>query len=359
MKFKWKMVIGLMILAVSFTGLVACEKKTDETNSNTEPTKQVTSAVPVSTDTVTQTEDTAEATGTSEVIEMQMDIAKRQSMLTVGNGFFAVLLEDGTIKVWGEPCGEYSDKKGSVEPSAWSGIAALADSNEFLCAIDKEGKVVSACDLSQVIDSKIWAGAGTTAGFMSVDGLKALADVKGVVDFVDSRCLLNDGTILGKIDSSILSGRTVAQLELDNCLFTDGTVYYGLEFPNEERTKWKEWKNIVQICKGSALDVNGKVWLSGEFVEFGKSFLESEKKFVMLASSYQLMLGLCEDGTIVAELIPGQDELGLPDFSEWKDLVSIDAGENYVAGLASDGTLFYSVYDEKEQKWNASKETLK
>lgn len=56
-----------------------------------------------------------------------------------------------------------------------------------------------------------------------------------------------------------------------------------------------------------------------------------------------VVLGLKKDGTLVAETCEGGEALYSPEILSWRDIVYVDWGFNFVAGLKSDGSVVYAL----------------
>lgn len=157
------------------------------------------------------------------------------------------------------------------------------------------------------------------------------------------------------VDGIVIAGKS------DGTLLWAGEASSDKEIWNQYRETALSWKNISQVVgveKGhtQTFGVIG-VRMDGSVVLAGKnpSFLDEDKWTDLTAvvhtkmesglkykKSHDVFVGLKRDGHVTLYVTNG-DELNreLEKLSEWNSLTKIISGENYIAGLKSDGTVVY------------------
>ncbi len=156
----------------------------------------------------------------------------------------------------------------------------------------------------------------------------------------------NDGTvrISGRGDKAYFSDVVHVLKNKGGCyaLKEDGTVGYT-DGTSESSL---EWTNIVDIAyiggellgRLIGLQMDGTVVVDGNLSDAYKEAKDiyDWEKIVAIAASYDHVVGLKADGTVVAA---GKNDHGQLDVSGWSDVISVDAGGDYTVGLKADGTV--------------------
>lgn len=113
------------------------------------------------------------------------------------------------------------------------------------------------------------------------------------------------------------------------------------------------WQEIVSISTGRdflvGLRKDGSVAVCGDPAYLNLNRIRKWQNVVQLQASNYQVIALSADGKVLFEggyWKPGKAELfeyempeSLPDFSEWTDVVQVTSGNNFMAGLRSDGTI--------------------
>ncbi|MBR2477150.1 MAG: chromosome condensation regulator [Clostridia bacterium] len=125
---------------------------------------------------------------------------------------------------------------------------------------------------------------------------------------------------------------------------------FGNEFENmneqniyekavEIKPRKKKGKKIIIIV--AIVLVLAILAAAAAFVFFRSA--DANDNYVTLSAGLECTLGVCPDGTVVAV---GRNNMGQCDVEDWKDIVSVDAGNfgtigmtSYAVGLKSDGTV--------------------
>lgn len=127
-------------------------------------------------------------------------------------------------------------------------------------------------------------------------------------------------------------------------LFEDGTVRAELLASTGHsdfgENKVEDWHNVAEILPGRfqtlALCRDGSVLSAGK--GYGKAYdFSAWRNVTALCQSSGLAAGLCRDGTVFAQ--QADTCLPVPGVAEWRGIVQIEAGEDFLVGLTSEGTV--------------------
>lgn len=198
--------------------------------------------------------------------------------LVAGGDYILGLKKDGTVAAVGN---------GQIAVSDWKNIVQIAASSNYSLGLTREGKVL-------------------IAGNPHFDG--QLFQNNEPISFIAAGPNCSVG--IGK-----------------NTIVTAGNI----RLPNDLNLR----KNIIQLAVGG--NSVAVLLQSGEALCTRADWDTSTwKNIKAIAISYNHMVGLRKDGTVVAV---GNNEYGQCDVEGWTDIVKLTASGDYTIGMKSDGTL--------------------
>ncbi len=277
-----------------------------------------------------------------------------QGRIASGSMYTIVLNDDGTVNSYlMEELMKNASKRtlmaaigfGQCDVSEWKDITAVSTSRFCTVGLKKDGGIVATGD-----------------GWMAEE-VSQWKDIAAIS--VSDQCaagIKRNGTVVTTNEELDISGwENIVDISIgDNCIAgikKDGTVVYAVEgadgtqkmYLNNLNNTLSDWKDIVdiEITDGVlktfpniiAVRKNGTVataifndkeydWVSSDNYSNWKDIIDLSS---YIGTGYY-NAGLKKDGTVVTN----NENM---DVSDWKDIVAISAGKNYIAGLKEDGTL--------------------
>lgn len=252
----------------------------------------------------------------------------RQIVGITAGAFHSVgLKEDGTVLAVGD------NTYGQCNVQDWNNIVAIAAGQRHTVGLKADGTLVASGD--------------NTYGQCNVDGIKGIINISAGTSH--TVCLKVDGTVTaigcnrnGECDTAewenIISidggGAVTVGISADGSLFATG-IY-------DHQNRPELFSNVGFASAGygnyTVFDKNGAE-LSFLYIETSQ---EDWKDVVSVSGWYDFIIGLKEDGTVIAA---GYNDDGQCDVSHWEDITAVSASASFAVGLKKDGTVLFSGYD--------------
>ena len=326
------LVLAVLLGVVFGTGVLKKSPAAEETEAPAE-----TEAVPEETSTaapeeIPGKEDASEAETAAEAPALKI------TAIDVGLRHTVALREDGTVAAVGD------NSSGQCNVSDWKDVAAIAARGDGTYGICRDGTVL-ATGGGAPYRVEGWKDiSAIAAGSNHVLGIKPDGTVTAGGGNMDGQCDVSEWK---DITEAACGAWCSLGLKKDGTVVAAGTVY-GYRSDGNTRTPigddeaaFREiaaWKDIVCIHAGTqvvyGVSSDGTIHAAG--IQ-NRGVLRDWTDIVSLTGTASLA-GLKSDGTVVIE--DSYDGSYLKrDVEDWKDIVSIAAGDGHLVGLKSDGTV--------------------
>ncbi len=184
--------------------------------------------------------------------------------------------------------------------------------------------------------------------------------------FISSESSVSDHSTSSHTADNIVSTQTISELRKEKAvtisagirsitfLKDDGSVtFFGDDYSGQAQAG--EWTGMLSV-EGFGYVTIG-LTEDGEIKTVGKCYDDIDtsqwEKIVQVAAGEQYVVGLCEDGTVVAT---GHKADGQCDVDNWSDIKMIAAGWRHTVGVDSNDNVFITGYHAEEQLKQISKE---
>ena len=266
--------------------------------------------------------------------ELWNTIAIRNTV-ALGTCHSVALRKDGTVLATG------SNNNGQCDVSDWTGIIAVAASDNHTVGLKPDGSVVAVGlnDNRQCFISK-WSNiVSIAAGGIHTVGVKADGTVVASGSNRYNQCEVSDWTDIVSVAAGYI--HTVG-------LKSNGTVVAVGENGNRQ-CDVSDWADIVAIAAGDyitiGLKADGTVVISGNNPS-GQYDVSNWREITAVTAGRDHMVGLKTDGTVVAV---GENGRGSCNVSNWSNIVAVSAGGYNSIGLKADGTVIMAGENDKGQ----------
>lgn len=229
------------------------------------------------------------------------------------------LKADGTVLA-----ASFNPKKSAFDVSGWTDIKAVATGLSHVIGLKKDGTVIAAEQYGRTLEVADWKNITAIAsGYSHVVGLKADGTVVATGTNDHSQCDVADWTDIVSI--SAYNDFTVG-VKSNGTVCCAGENYFA-------ETKLAEWRGIVAVYPGyrriAGLRKDGSWVIQGEVFDSNPAKWNNIKSF----DDYWLEYAVTKDNTVISKFMKQSA------VNQWKDIISISCGRDYIIGLHGDGTI--------------------